>query len=291
MTSVIRSCPPTLPFCQQGRTRHAAGSAAHLDVARSGDKYTPSVTRPQWFHEQRQRLDVTVRDLPLALLLLTASLIPSLHGSGTRIGNVAERPVDTLGVAVAALQCLPLVVRTEAARYLTAAPDRFDTTSGAVTDTGRAITDLRHLLDVLDPGHTGPASESDGGLLPVVEQTRWAGQPVEFTEEGTPGSAGGRVGLVAHRVVQEAPTNALKCAYGSRTTVRVCHRPEEIIVDVTNGSTGTSTASPGGSRRGLTGLREGVEAPGGEFAAGPYSNGGFAVHTRIPAQVPVGEQV
>lgn len=387
------------------------------------------MTRPQWFHDRWQRLDVSVRDLPLAVLLLTASLIPSLHGNGTQIGNVAEHPVDTLGVAVAALQCLPLVVRrrwpvlclalvsagfaldqlsgyhlfagialpvalvsagahlhrfrlttmaggsvfylalaialsqvgsgetlagfgtfyvalsfawgigawlrstriaeaerrrlvaeatrtaertriardlhdvvthhvtamvvqTEAARYLTAAPDRLDTTLGAVSDTGRrAITDLRHLLDVLDPGHTGPASEPDEGLLSVVEQTRRAGQPVEFTEEGTAGSARGGADLVVHRVVQEALTNALKYAYGSPTTVRVRHRPGETVVDVTNGSTETSTVSPGGSGRGLTGLRERVEALSGEFDAEPDADGGFAVHTRIPARALVGEQV
>src|SRR5690606_28150635 len=51
-----------------------------------------------------------------------------------------------------------MVVQAEAARYLTAAPDRLEQTLDAVTGTGRrAITDLRHLLDVLDPGHEDTA--------------------------------------------------------------------------------------------------------------------------------------
>lgn len=390
--------------------------------------YTSLVTRLQRLQALWQRLDVTVRDMPLALLLLGVSLLPPLHGQGTQIGGVAERPFDTLGLVAAALQCLPLIVRrrwpalclalvaggfafdqlsgyhlfagialpvalvsagahlhrhrrttmivgsafflvvaialsrvgsgetltgfvvfyaalafawgggawlrstrvaeaerrhriaeatrtaervriarelhdvvthhvtamvvqTEAARYLTAAPDRLDTTLTAITDTGRhAITDLRHLLNVLNPDHTAPDPESDQELRSVVERARRAGQPMEFTEEGTPGTSRGGAGLVAHRIVQESLTNALKYAHGSRTTVHVRHRPEEIIVDVSNDPSGASTASPGGSGRGLVGLRERVEVLGGEFAAGPDADGGFAVHARIPARVPVGGQ-
>lgn len=52
-----------------------------------------------------------------------------------------------------------MVVQAEAARYLTAAPDRLDQSLTAVTDTGRrAITDLRHLLDLLNPDHGTPAA-------------------------------------------------------------------------------------------------------------------------------------
>ena len=56
-----------------------------------------------------------------------------------------------------------------------------------------------------------------------MEQTRRAGQPVEFTEEGTPAESTGSADLVAYRVVQEALTNALKYAHGSRTSVQVRH--------------------------------------------------------------------
>ena len=375
-----------------------------------------------------QRLDVTVRDLPLALVLMGASLMPSQQGYGTELGGVANRPFDELGLVAAALQCLPLagrrrwpalslalvvcgfafdqlsgyhliagtalpiallsagahlhryrrttvlagtaafvalsvvlarigtgesltgylvfysalafawgigawlrstrateaerrrlvaeatrtaertriarelhdvvthhvtamVVQSEAARYLTADQQRLDATLAAVTDTGRrAITDMRHLLDVLNPDHTTPAPAPDEALLSVVEQTRRAGQPVEFAEEGTPAASRGSADLVAHRVVQEALTNALKYAHGSPTTVRVRHRPEEITVSVTTDHAGPSGVSPGGGGRGLVGLRERVEVLGGDFAAGPHEDGGFTVHARIPARAPVGGQ-
>lgn len=185
-----------------------------------------------------------------------------------------------------------MVVQAEAARCLTAAPDRLDQSLTAVTDTGRrAITDLRHLLDLLNPDHGTDAdrgtaearSPAVGRLLTLVEQTRRAGQPVEFTEEGTPAAATGSADLVAYRIVQEALTNALKYAHGSRTSVQVHHGGREITVEVGTDGSGSSTASPGGSGRGLAGLRERVDVLGGDFSAAPRPGGGFVVRARIPA--------
>ncbi|OKI13746.1 two-component sensor histidine kinase [Nocardiopsis sp. TSRI0078] len=181
-----------------------------------------------------------------------------------------------------------MVVQAEAARYLTAVPDRLDQTLTAVTDTGRrAITDLRHLLDLLNPDHgTGAGTPPVGRLLTLVEQTRRAGQPVEFTEEGTPAESSGSADLVAHRVVQEALTNALKYAHGSRTSVQVCHGAREITVEVGTEGTGTRAGFPNGSGRGLAGLRERVDVLGGDFSAGRRTDGGFVVRARIPAGSP-----
>ncbi|MEU6195028.1 histidine kinase [Streptomyces sp. NPDC047061] len=188
-----------------------------------------------------------------------------------------------------------MVVQAEAARYLTAAPDRLDQTLTAVTDTGRrAISDLRHLLDLLNPDHgtdtggggTGGRTPPVGRLLTLVEQTRRAGQPVEFTEEGMPTEPTGSADLVAYRVVQEALTNALKYAHGSRTSVRVQHGGKEITVEVGTDGSGPAPASLGGSGRGLAGLRERVAVLGGEFSAGPADDGRFVVRARIPAGSP-----
>lgn len=334
-----------------------------------------------------RRSDVTVRDLPLGVLCLAASLLPAFHTHGTQLGGVPARPFDALAVVAIALECLPLAVRrrwpvvclalvslgfavdqlrgyhslagtalpiallsvgahlerhrrttallfslayvplavalsrlgsgeplsgfvmfylalvlawgigswlrstrvaeaerrrriaedtrtaertriarelhdvvthhvtamvvqAEAARYLTAAPDRLDQTLTAVTDTGRrAITDLRHLLDLLNPDHGNDhqaeaRTPAVGRLLTLVEQTRRAGQPVDFTEEGTPPESTGSAELVAYRVVQEALTNALKYAHGSRTSVQVRHAEREITVEVSTDGSGSQAASP-----------------------------------------------
>ncbi|KOV87273.1 histidine kinase [Nocardia sp. NRRL S-836] len=368
-----------------------------------------------------RRWDVTVRDVPLALVLALSSLVPALHNRGTQLGDLPTRPMDALAFLVVAVECLPLVVRrrwplvcfalvclgfaadqllgyhtvsgtalpialistglhldrfrrtaavvasaayvplaigihrdgsqegvtgfvtfylalaaawaigawlrlardaeeerrrhvaeetraaertriarelhdvvthhvtamvvqAEAARYLTAAPDRLDQTLTAITDTGRrSIADLRQLLDLLNPDHDGdPRAPSVGDLGSLVERTRQAGQPVEFVEEGAPVT--GSAGVVAYRVVQEALTNALKYAHGSRTTVRVRHDESEVVVEVGTDGGGSAAASPGGSGRGLAGLRERVGVLGGEFSAG-RRDGGFLVRARIPAVI------
>lgn len=374
-----------------------------------------------------RQYDVTVRDLPFALLLAVASLVPVLHGYGTQVGDLPDRPFDALALAVIALECLPLVLRrrwpaaclalvslgfaidqlsayhtvagsalpvallsagaylrrhrlvvvavasvayvplavaldrrgstegvagfvtfylalvlawgigawlrqswateaerrrlvaegtraaertriarelhdvvthhvtamvvqAEAARYLTAAPERLDQTLSAVSDTGRrAIADLRHLLDLLNPDHgtagTEPPTPSVGELHALVEQTRRAGQPVEFTEDGSPPEPTGSAEVAAYRVVQEALTNALKYAHGSRTVVHVQHGAREITVEVSTDGPDSRGASLGGSGRGLTGLRERVGVLGGDFSAGRRPGGGFVVRARIPAGI------
>ncbi|WP_019545398.1 sensor histidine kinase [Streptomyces sulphureus] len=387
------------------------------------------MTSPRRLRELWRRLPVTVRDLPLGLPFLVASLLPSLHNNGTQLGGVPDRPFDTLAVAAIALQCLPLalrrrwplacvllvvlgfavdqlrgyhtfagsglpiavlsagvhldrhrrptfvllalayvplavaldrlgsgeglgtfvtffaavalawgigvrlrstraeeaarrrrvadetrtaertriarelhdvvthhvtamVVQAEAARYLTGTPERLDQTLDAVTDTGRhAIGDLRHLLDLLNPDHrtahrNGTGTEIGtppaGKLRALVEQTHRAGQPVELSEEGTPAES--TVGdELAYRVVQESLTNALKYAYGSRTSVRVHRGPAEITVEVGTDDARFRFPSPGGSGRGLAGLRERVDVLGGDFSAGGREGGGFVVRARIPA--------
>lgn len=380
------------------------------------------MTNLRKFPELWHRLDVTVRDLPLGLLLLAASLVPALHNRGTELGGMPARSFDVLAVVSVVLQGLPLAVRrrlpvvclvlvsigfavdqlrgyhlfagtalpiallsagshlerhrrttglvlsaayvslaivlsrigpgespadyvafylalvlawgagswmrytrtleaehrrrvaedtrlaertriarelhdvvthhvtamvvqAESARYLTAAPERLDQTLATVTDTGRrAITDLRHLLDLLNPDHGAEArTPTVGRLLTLVEQTRRAGQAVEFTEQGTPAASTGSADLVAYRVVQEALTNALKYDNGSRTSVQVQHNEREITVEVSTDGSGSRAPVPGGSGRGLVGLRERVDVLGGDFSADPRTGGGFVVRARIPA--------
>ncbi|MGV9295019.1 sensor histidine kinase [Amycolatopsis sp. NPDC003676] len=166
-----------------------------------------------------------------------------------------------------------MVVQTESARYLTG--DRLGQTLSTVTDTGRqAIAELRNLLDVLNPG-----PHKDLGLDTLVEQTRRAGQPVEFTEVGTPAESGAVP--VVYRVVQEALTNALKHAPGSPTSVQVRHGEEDITVEVRTDS--EADLAVRGSGRGLAGLRDRVDDVGGDFSAGRGEGGGFCVRARIPA--------
>lgn len=66
----------------------------------------PTRVRRSW-----QAAGVVLRDLPLALAVLVAPLVPSLQNQGTQLGDLPHRPADALAVAVVALQALPLAVR------------------------------------------------------------------------------------------------------------------------------------------------------------------------------------
>jgi signal transduction histidine kinase len=175
-----------------------------------------------------------------------------------------------------------MVYQVEAARYLAGDPARLDETLDAVSGTGRrAISDLRHLLDLLNPDHRDARREPTVGALDtLIEQTRNAGQPVDFHEEGTR-TVSGSGELVTYRVVQEALTNALKYAHGRPTSVRVSYGEGTIAVRVTTRGS-ASYAGTSGSGRGLLGLRERVEMLGGTFDARPDDTG-FVVQAEIPA--------
>ncbi|MDH6700916.1 histidine kinase [Streptomyces sp. MAA16] len=190
-----------------------------------------------------------------------------------------------------------MVVQADAAQFVLAdAPDRVATGLEAISDSGRrALTDLQHLLGVLNASGAGREGDrapapSPGTLGELVAHTRAAGQPVRLTEHGERRPMPSAVELAAYRVVQEALTNALKHAPGHPTHVQVRYGHEEIEVEVTTEPTPARGAVPAprrapvrGGGHGLVGLRERVGVFGGELRAGAADDGGFAVLARIPA--------
>jgi signal transduction histidine kinase len=97
----------------------------------------------------------------------------------------------------------------------------------------------------------------------------------------------GDVAAVALRVVQEALTNTLRHAPGSRVSVSVAQDGAELVVEVRDDGPGTDGHQPG---FGLVGLSERVRAVGGEFAASPAAEG-FAVSARLPLVAPGAAEV
>ncbi|WP_344540967.1 sensor histidine kinase [Actinomadura fulvescens] len=148
---------------------------------------------------------------------------------------------------------------------------------------------------------TRPARES---ITDLVERARTSGMPVGLTGDAGPlAGAAPMTVLAAHRVVQEALTNAAKHAPGAAVTVRLSRAGggagpgtgqdaagagggeaggAATIVTVTNGPppAGPPLLPSGG--RGLTGLAERVRLAGGTLRTGPAADGGFAVEARLP---------
>jgi signal transduction histidine kinase len=217
------------------------------------------------------------------------------HEAATRRAIEAERAriaselhdVVTHNVSV-------MIVQAGAARQvLTDSPASARNALLAVEASGRAaMSELRHLLGLLNPARGGSLAEQDlrpqpglQQLQPLVERVAAAGLPVELhiserRYDLLPGQD-----LAAFRVVQEALTNVLKHAGTTATKVRLDYGESAFVVDVADaGRAGWvgAPAIPAGAGRGLIGLRERVSLYGGELDAGPRLGGGWRVTARFP---------
>ena len=196
---------------------------------------------------------------------------------GTERARIARELHDVVTHHVTAM-----VVQSGAAQYLIAAdPAKAADGMGEIGATGRrALAELRLLLDVLDNADAGRAP-AVGRLPDLIERSRAAGQPVDWSEQGTPAVTGGGVELAVYRVVQEGLTNAMKHAKGRPTTVRVRHEGDGTHIDVITEASATGPVRAG---RGLTGLRERVGVFGGTLEIGGTPGGDFTVRAHLPAR-------
>jgi signal transduction histidine kinase len=160
----------------------------------------------------------------------------------------------------------------------------------AIEATSRAALDeLRRLLDVLRQ-----EDEPQGALAPVpgladldslLAEVGKAGLAVKLQINGTRPPLPAGVDLSAYRIVQEALTNVVKHAGPAHAQVVVGYRDQDVTVEVIDDGRGAVTsASDGrvGSGHGLIGMRERVQAFGGDLETGPRPGGGFRVAARLP---------
>ena len=149
-----------------------------------------------------------------------------------------------------------------------------------VARTGQeALHGMRAMLDALDPD-TGDRAPQPGlaDLADLLDRARAAGLTVHADIEkrlDVPPATG----LIAHRVVQESVTNVLKHV-GPHACLNVAVTGGAGSVEVVVSDDGGPTLPPRPGR-GLTGMRERVEALGGVFSAGPEEDG-FAVRATVP---------
>lgn len=155
-----------------------------------------------------------------------------------------------------------------------------------------ALTELRRVLGVLrsehpddpaNPHHPQPTlAELDG----LVDNVRGAGLEVTTETAGirrplTPG-----VELTAYRIVQEALSNCLRHAPGSRVEVGIAYGPRELHLCIANSAPTRAAAPSPGAGHGLLGMRERAGMLGGELAAGPRPDGGYEVSAVLPMDLP-----
>lgn len=117
----------------------------------------------------------------------------------------------------------------------------------------------------------------------LVASAKLAGLMVRIERTGAERALPAQVDLAAYRIVQESLTNAVRHGGAGHVTIRLAHGDRELTVAVEDDGRGPAArpARPGGGS-GIAGMKERARALGGELAAGPRPEGGFAVRARLP---------
>jgi signal transduction histidine kinase len=181
-----------------------------------------------------------------------------------------------------------IAIQAEAAPYRVPDPPEelassFATIRASATE---GLRELRRVLGVLraDGAAGDPAPQPDLGRLDeLVAGVAAAGLAVTTTVTGDPRPLPPGVELSAYRIVQEALSNVLRHANGSDVRVEIVYRPAALELRVSNGPPPVPPAPSPGAGHGLPGMRERAAMLGGELAAGPGPDGGFAVAAVLPA--------
>jgi signal transduction histidine kinase len=177
--------------------------------------------------------------------------------------------------------CIAVMVIQAGAGRLTSTASRDQATAAfiQIREAGsEALAEMQKLVDMLGPAEAG--ANGKARLDDLMHQVQAAGLSVDVI------GADSDVDETAFRIVQEGLTNVLKHAPGAPVTVSFRQLETEVVIEITN-----ARMSPGHprigfktSRRGLSGIRERVEARGGEVHAGALPDGGWQLRVRLPRQ-------
>jgi signal transduction histidine kinase len=181
-----------------------------------------------------------------------------------------------------------IAVRAETAPFRI--PDLPDAVKDDMAETSaiarEALTEMRRLLGVLRGADSDAERAPQPGLdrlEGLVAAVRGAGLAVDLRVDGAQRPLPPGVELSAYRILQEALSNVLRHAPGTRVTVEVGYDPDHLRLQVHN------DAPPGGERpppvlpgHGIVGMRERAAMLGGTLAAGPAPDGGYLVEAVLP---------
>lgn len=153
----------------------------------------------------------------------------------------------------------------------------------------QAMTELHSMLGLLRSTGPGAVVARFADVEQLLEAARRAGLDVRTDVTGTARPLAPDTDLAAYRIVQESLTNVTKHA-GRGSTVTLGIGWTERTLDLTVRSSGSSTTPADAalsSGTGLRGLRERLDALGGELTCGPDDNG-WCVHATLPASATAG---
>ncbi|MEV6346424.1 histidine kinase [Actinoplanes sp. NPDC051851] len=175
-------------------------------------------------------------------------------------------------------------VQAGAARHiLRRQPDAADTALVHIRNASDTV--LRELASMV--GVLRQADDQDPGTEPtrglarltaLLDSVATAGLKVEYEQHGETRDLPAMVDLAAHRILQEALTNAHKHGTGT-AKVTITYAPEKLSLEIINP---IATPVTGGGY-GLIGMRERVTAAGGTLSALRQPDHRFRVHAVLPA--------
>lgn len=165
-------------------------------------------------------------------------------------------------------------------------PERARSALTTINDVSKqALVELRSVLGVLrqvDEDAPLAPSAGLGHLDGLVGQAGAAGLTIRLEEEGDKVPLPTSVDLAAHRIIQEALTNAVRHSGGTGAVIRIAYGDHAVTVEVDDGGGAGKPVHTNGSGNGIVGMTERAHALGGRLEAGPRPAGGFRVKAWLP---------
>jgi signal transduction histidine kinase len=152
----------------------------------------------------------------------------------------------------------------------------------------RGMQELRRTVTLLrsddEVGVAAPAPTASE-IPALVDQARAGGLAVELHTRGDLSRIPPSVGLAVYRIAQEALANAARHAPRARTTIglELAYGRVALVAETSGPLLGGPSSQRDRPHYGLIGMQERATALGGEFDAGPTSDG-WRVHCELPVQ-------
>lgn len=193
--------------------------------------------------------------------------------------RIAQEMHDSLGHELSLI-----ALRAGALEVAPGLGDAHREAAGAIRTAAAGATErLGEIVGVLRPAaEEAPLTPAAAGIGGLVERARESGMDVRL--EGSLDDGDGVRDVAAHRIVQEALTNAARHAPGSSVTVSVETGADGVRLSVTNGRATLPPRAGATTGLGLAGLEEAARAAGGTLRHGPAAGGGFEVVADLPAR-------
>ena len=193
--------------------------------------------------------------------------------------HLARELHDELGQCITAIQA-----DAESIRDLSRDCDtRIKTSAAAILDVSSHIYEVVHsMMQRLRPGIL-----DDLGLVEALKDALAAWQernpdtPCLFNVSGDLASLGERINITVYRIVQECLTNITKYAQAGNVTIALTGAADRLILDIKDDGRGMDLSIPR-TGLGLIGMRERVEALGGEFTLDSSDGEGLSIMISVP---------